>query len=133
MASTKDVLDHHLHSFSEGNLKGILSDFAPDAVLFTPNGTLKGLRAIQPFFEASSLNLENRVLPSTCGSKPWKVITPTCCGARKPPPRRMKSPPTRSSFGTEKSLRSRSPQKSHRRADSASHISLDWRRGRVSK
>jgi hypothetical protein len=26
MVSTKDVLDHHLKSFSEGDLKGILSD-----------------------------------------------------------------------------------------------------------
>jgi hypothetical protein len=31
MVSTKDVLDHHLKSFSEGDLKGILSDYAPGA------------------------------------------------------------------------------------------------------
>jgi len=35
MASTKDVLDHHLKCFGEGDLKGILSDYAPGAVLFT--------------------------------------------------------------------------------------------------
>jgi hypothetical protein len=42
MASTKDVLDHHLKCFGEGDLKGILSDYAPGAVLFTPDGPLKG-------------------------------------------------------------------------------------------
>ena len=35
MALTKDVLDHHLKCFGEGDLKGILSDYAPGAVLFT--------------------------------------------------------------------------------------------------
>jgi ketosteroid isomerase-like protein len=52
MASTKDVLDHHLNSFDKGDLKGILSDYAPDAVLFTPDGPLKGADAIRPLFQA---------------------------------------------------------------------------------
>jgi ketosteroid isomerase-like protein len=51
MSTTKDVLDHHLQSFAEGDLKGILSDYAPAAVLFTPGGPLKGTDAIRPFFE----------------------------------------------------------------------------------
>jgi len=52
MASTKDVLDHHLKCFGAGDLKGILSDYAPSAVLFTPDGLLSGVDAISPFFEA---------------------------------------------------------------------------------
>ena len=52
MASTKDVLEHHLKSFGEGNLKGILSDYAPLAVLFTPDGPLRGIDAIRPLFQA---------------------------------------------------------------------------------
>ena len=52
MASTKDVLDNHLKSFGEGDLKGILSDYAPDAVLFTPEGPLRGADAIRPLFQA---------------------------------------------------------------------------------
>ncbi len=52
MASTKDVLEHHLKSFGEGNLKGILSDYAPGAVLFTPEGPLRGIDAIRPLFQA---------------------------------------------------------------------------------
>jgi len=52
MASAKDVLDHHLRCFGEGDLNGILSDYAADAVLFTPDGPLKGTEAIRPLFQA---------------------------------------------------------------------------------
>jgi ketosteroid isomerase-like protein len=52
MASTKDVLDHHLQSFAEGDLTGILSDYAPDAVLFTPDGPLRGADRIRPLFQS---------------------------------------------------------------------------------
>lgn len=52
MASTKDVVDHHLKCFDEGDLKGILSDYAPGAVLFTPDGPLRGTDAIRPLFQA---------------------------------------------------------------------------------
>ena len=42
MASTKDVVDHHLKCFGERDLKGILFDYTPGAVLFTPDGPLRG-------------------------------------------------------------------------------------------
>jgi ketosteroid isomerase-like protein len=52
MASTKEVLDHHLKCFGEGDLEGILSDYAQHAVLFTPEGPLKGADAIRPLFDS---------------------------------------------------------------------------------
>jgi ketosteroid isomerase-like protein len=52
MGSTKDVLDHHLGCFGDGDLEGILSDYAPGAVLFTPGGPLRGADAIRPLFQA---------------------------------------------------------------------------------
>jgi hypothetical protein len=52
MTSTKNVIDHHLKCFGEGDLKGILSDYAPGAVLFTPDGALMGIDAIRPLFQA---------------------------------------------------------------------------------
>jgi ketosteroid isomerase-like protein len=52
MASTKDVIDHHLKAFGELDLKGVLSDYAPDAVFFTPHGPLRGGDAIKPLFQA---------------------------------------------------------------------------------
>jgi ketosteroid isomerase-like protein len=50
--STKDILDHHVRCFAAGDLEGILSDYAPEAVLFTPDGPLKGSDGMRPFFEA---------------------------------------------------------------------------------
>jgi ketosteroid isomerase-like protein len=52
MAATTDVLDHHLQCFGEGDLQGILSDYAPEAVLFTPAGPLRGGDAMRPLFQA---------------------------------------------------------------------------------
>ncbi len=52
MASAQEILDHHLQCFGEGDLDGILSDYAPEAVLFTPDGPLLGLAEIRPLFEA---------------------------------------------------------------------------------
>ena len=49
---TNEVLDHHLQCFAAGDLEGILSDYAPEAVLFTPNGALRGPDAIRPLFQA---------------------------------------------------------------------------------
>ncbi len=52
MASTKEVQDHHLKCFAAGDLEGILFDYAPGAVLFTPDRPLKGAEAIRPLFQA---------------------------------------------------------------------------------
>src|SRR5262247_2449816 len=52
MASTKEVLDNHLKCFSEGDLEGILSDYAPGAVMFTSDGPLRGAEAMRPLFQA---------------------------------------------------------------------------------
>jgi ketosteroid isomerase-like protein len=52
MASTKEVLDNHLKCFGEGDLKGILSDYAPGAVMFTSDGPLRGADAMRPLFQA---------------------------------------------------------------------------------
>ena len=51
MASTKEVLDNHLKCFGEGDLNGILSDYAPGAVLFTADRPLKGTDEIRPLFQ----------------------------------------------------------------------------------
>ena len=52
MASTKDVLEHHLKCFGDGDLEGILSDYAPGSVMFTADQSLKGVDAIRPLFQA---------------------------------------------------------------------------------
>jgi ketosteroid isomerase-like protein len=51
MNSTKDVVDHHLKSFSDHDLNAMLSDYATDAVLFTPERPLRGPDEIRPLFQ----------------------------------------------------------------------------------
>jgi ketosteroid isomerase-like protein len=51
MTSTKDVLDRHLQNFMAGDLESILSDYANEAVLFTPDGPLKGTGEIGTLFQ----------------------------------------------------------------------------------
>ena len=41
--STKEVFDHHVKCFGEGDLQGILADYSPGAIMFTPDGPLKGI------------------------------------------------------------------------------------------
>ena len=52
MTLTKDVVERHLAYFYKGDINGILSDYAPGTVLFTPDGPLRGIPSIRPFFEA---------------------------------------------------------------------------------
>jgi len=51
VASTKDILDNHLSCFFKRDLHGILSDYAPNAVMFTQNGLIKGIESIRPLFQ----------------------------------------------------------------------------------
>jgi|SRR4051812_37227147 ketosteroid isomerase-like protein len=52
MTSTKEVLDHHLTAFAKGDLNAVLSDYAPGAIFFTPEGPLRGPDAIRPLFQS---------------------------------------------------------------------------------
>ena len=52
MNSTRDVLSRHLKCFAEGDLNGVLSDYAPRAVMFTPDGPFRGADAIRPMFKS---------------------------------------------------------------------------------
>ena len=51
MNSTNDVLDHHLKAIEQGDVNAVLSDYAPDAVLFRSDGVFKGVAAIRPVFD----------------------------------------------------------------------------------
>jgi hypothetical protein len=83
MTSTKDVLDHRLKCFGEGDLEGILADYSPDAVLFMPAGLIKGVDAITPVFQHILSSLQSPALSSPCTSSASKVTTPTFAGMQK--------------------------------------------------
>lgn len=71
MKSTTAIIEHHIEAFGQLDLNGLLTDYAPGAVFFTPNGTLRGVEAIRPFFEAmitefgkpgATFNLKHQVI-----------------------------------------------------------------------
>ncbi|MBI1244954.1 MAG: nuclear transport factor 2 family protein [Alphaproteobacteria bacterium] len=51
MRTAEAILDNHLSAFARGDLEGILSDYAPDAIFFTPSGLLEGVAQIRPLFQ----------------------------------------------------------------------------------
>jgi ketosteroid isomerase-like protein len=84
MASTKDVLDHHLKAFDQGDLNGVLSDYAVGAVLFTKDGVLKGVDAIRPLFEsliaefgkpAATFNMKQQLVEGDYAYISWTAKT----------------------------------------------------------
>src|SRR5882757_1260345 len=69
---TGKILLHHWQAFGAGDVEAIMADYAGDAVLMTPEGTLKGLAQIRSLFakifasmfpaDKSSLNLTKQVV-----------------------------------------------------------------------
>jgi ketosteroid isomerase-like protein len=54
---TRQILEHHLSALGAGNLDGILSDYADDAILISADGALRGTQAIRGFFEGALASL----------------------------------------------------------------------------
>ena len=84
MSSTKEILDRHLRSFGNHDLEGILSDYAPGAVLFTPAGPLREMDAIKTFFQAliaefrkpgATFSLKHQSVESNYGYILWTAET----------------------------------------------------------
>jgi len=51
MTATNDVLDRHMATFGKQDMAGLMTDYAPDAVMFTPNGPVRGTEALRKGFE----------------------------------------------------------------------------------
>ena len=84
MISTKDILDRHLACFGNGDLNGILSDYAPGAVMFTADGPLRGIDAIRPLFQAliaefqkpgAAFRMRLQSIEGDCGYILWNAET----------------------------------------------------------
>ena len=50
MATTSDVLSHHLGAFSQGSVEETLKDYTDESVVLHPDGVVKGLPEIKAFF-----------------------------------------------------------------------------------
>ena len=84
MASTKDVLDHHLTCMMKG-VEGTLSDCAVDAVVLTPGGPVKRHNAMRPGLQALmaefvrpgvSLSIKQQCIDGEYAYLIWAAETP---------------------------------------------------------
>ena len=48
--SAREIIEHHVKCFRDGDVEGILADYSDDAILFTPDRILKGREAIAGLF-----------------------------------------------------------------------------------
>ena len=117
MKSTKDVIDHHLKAFGQRDLKGVLSDYAPGAVFFTPNGPLRGADAIRPLFQALIAEFGKPGATFSMKHQFVEATMLTFCGPQKPPRTFTSWARTRLSCGTARSWPSHSPARLRQRRD----------------
>ena len=83
---TGKILFHHWQAFGAGDVEAIMADYADDAVLFTPEGTLKGLAQIRSLFakifatmfpaDKTSLNLAKQVVEGEIAYILWSGNSP---------------------------------------------------------
>lgn len=52
VSSTAEVLARHQKTFGASDLEGVLADYAPDAVMLTPGGPVKGTDELRKTFQA---------------------------------------------------------------------------------
>ena len=79
--STEEVLARHWRDFQAGDVESILKDYAPDAMVITPNGTRKGVAEIRAAFttmftdimpaKSSTSKLEKKVVEGELAFIVW--------------------------------------------------------------
>jgi ureidoacrylate peracid hydrolase len=83
--STAEVLAHHFKSFADRDLDGIMADYSPNALFFTPEGSLQGPTAIRGVFEklfgefakpGASLASKKRLVDGDYVYTVWTAETP---------------------------------------------------------
>jgi ketosteroid isomerase-like protein len=81
---TQEVLNHHLSAFVEADLNELLRDYTEESELLTPDGAMKGLNAIQSFFEevfkiipkGSTLHLKQMIVKDSLAYIAWNCESP---------------------------------------------------------
>jgi len=85
MATTREILDHHLNAFFAYDVPGVVSDYGNDIVFFTPDGPLNGVKAVRSLFErliaefkqpGSSFNMQQYFVEGNHGYILWNAETP---------------------------------------------------------
>jgi ketosteroid isomerase-like protein len=85
---TEKILLHHWQAFGAGDIEAIMADYADDAIIITPEGTLKGEAQIRSLFgkifaemfppASSSLNLAKQVIEGETAYILWSGSSPQC-------------------------------------------------------
>lgn len=85
MATTESVLAHHLEMFGEGDLDGLMEDYAADAILISRTGILRGHNEIREMYvdlleefddPSVSFSLEEQRVENECAYIVWNAETP---------------------------------------------------------
>ena len=85
--STAEVLDHHLAAFGAADVDEVMIDYADEAVLYTPDGPVRGAAAIREVFTkifadvfprvGSTLEMRQRFAEGDVAYIVWSAETPT--------------------------------------------------------
>jgi ketosteroid isomerase-like protein len=85
---TERTLLRHWQAFGAGDIEAIMADYSEDAVLITPEGTLKGQAQIRSLFvkifanmfppASSSLDLAKQVIEGETAYILWSGSSPQC-------------------------------------------------------
>lgn len=85
-AVTKNVLDHHLQTFQQNDLDGVMEDYTEESILITPDRTYKGLAEIRENFvgayqalptNGTTMTVTKSVVVRDVAYIVWKAVTPT--------------------------------------------------------
>lgn len=81
---TESVLDHHLETFGEQDLEGVMEDYSDDSVVVTNMGTFRGTEEIEGLFEnlfaefssgESSITMDEQLTDGDFGYIVWHAET----------------------------------------------------------
>ena len=85
-AVTKKILDHHIETFKQNDLEGVMSDYTEESVLITPDRTYKGLTEIRENFvfafsllptDSTTMTLTKTEVVKDVAYMVWKATSPT--------------------------------------------------------
>lgn len=84
-ADTESVLDHHLETFGEQDIEGVMEDYTDESVVVTNMGTFRGQEEIEGLFENlfaefsngdSSITMDEQLTEGEFGYIVWHAETP---------------------------------------------------------
>ncbi|HZY80858.1 MAG TPA: nuclear transport factor 2 family protein [Cyclobacteriaceae bacterium] len=85
-AVTQKVLDHHIQTFKDNDLEGVMADYTEESILITPDRTFKGLAEIRENFvgafkalpkDGTTMTLTKTSVTRDVAYMVWKATTPT--------------------------------------------------------